>query len=69
MSSDDKVVLGIGISAMILTSIAAYITHVVWIVSALADDKGATAGQIILGLLGIFVPPVGVIHGLTVWFN
>jgi len=30
-------------------------------------DSGATAGQIILGVLGSALPPIGIIHGLVIW--
>ena len=52
-----------------LSAMVAWVTHVVWIVKALASDAGATAGQIVLGLLGAVIPPVGVIHGYIIWFS
>jgi hypothetical protein len=55
--------------AVILGSIAAWVTHIVWIVKALASEQGATVGQMVLGALGAFMPPVGVIHGLIIWFS
>lgn len=48
---------------------AAWITHVVWIVTILAGNAGATAGQIALGAIGAFFPPVGVIHGFLLWLS
>ena len=58
------VVMVLGFSCM-----AAWITHVVWGVNKLMSDAGATAGQIVLLLFGTFVPPIGVIHGLIIWFS
>lgn len=55
--------------AFFLTGIAAWLTHAVWIVRVLASDAGATVGQMVLGVLGVVVPPVGVIHGLVIWFT
>lgn len=54
---------------IIFGCIAAWLTHVIWIVKALASDAGATAGQIALGVIGAFMPPVGVIHGVIIWFS
>jgi hypothetical protein len=55
--------------AVVVTSLAAWLTHVVWIIQTLASPVGATAGQIVLGLLGIFIPPIGALHGLIIWFT
>lgn len=52
-----------------LSVAAAWVTHIVWIIKALSSDAGATAGQIVLGVLGAFIPPIGVIHGLILWFS
>lgn len=72
-SSSGEVALGIfavfGSLVLVIGAAAAWLTHVVWIVKALASTAGATAGQIVLGVLGAFVPPVGVIHGLILWFS
>lgn len=53
----------------IMGSIAAWITHVVWIVDKLASDHGATGGQMVLGGLGAIMPPIGVIHGVILWLS
>lgn len=60
-------ILAIGVG--ILSLIAAYITHIVWIVSTLAGPAGVTFGQFLLGFLGLFIPPIGVVHGLIIWFT
>lgn len=60
---------GFVVFGMVLASIAAWATHVVWIIRVLASDKGATAGQIVLGAVGAFMPPVGVVHGVMIWFG
>jgi len=60
---------GFFVIGILLTSMAAWCTHVIWIIKVLASDKGATAGQIVLGAVGAFMPPVGVVHGLMIWFG
>ena len=42
----------------------AWMTHAIWIINVLASSVGATTGQIVLGILGVVVPPIGVIHGV-----
>jgi len=62
--------LGIfGILSLGIITAAAWITHVVWIVKALASSSGATMGQMVLGGLGAFMPPIGVVHGIILWFS
>lgn len=58
-----------GMIAFIIAVFAAWATHVIWIIAKLASDAGATAGQMVLGALGAFMPPVGVIHGFMIWFG
>lgn len=53
--------------AMAVFSIAGWITHAVWIIRKLGGDVGATVGQMVLGALGIVMPPVGVLHGWLLW--
>lgn len=65
--------LGLGLVLAFIGSIAAcigaWVTHLVWVIGKLAGDGGVTLGQVILGILGLFVPPVGVIHGIMIWFG
>lgn len=63
------VIMFIGMVALFFAGIAAWATHVVWVISKLASDTGATAGQIVLGAVGAFMPPVGVVHGFMIWFG
>lgn len=54
---------------IILTPLAAWVTHIFWIISTLASSAGATVGQMVLGGIGAFMPPVGVVHGIMIWFG
>lgn len=60
---------GLSFLALALAVAVAWATHLVWVISKLASDEGATAGQVVLGLLGIFMPPIGIIHGVMIWFG
>ena len=55
--------------ALAVTAFASWATHIVWVISALASDAGATFGQMALGAIGAFMPPVGMIHGVMIWFG
>ena len=57
----------LGMMTFVMGIIGAWATHVVWIIKVLASDKGATLGQIVLGAVGTFFPPVGVVHGVMIW--
>lgn len=58
-----------GVLALIAVPVAAWTTHLIWIIRTLASDLGATVGQMVLGAIGAFMPPVGVVHGLLIWFG
>ena len=47
------------------TSLAAFVTHVVWSINAAAETGSAIA----LLIIGVFIPPVGVVHGVAIWFG
>jgi hypothetical protein len=49
---------------------AAWVTHIVWSVSKLAaTDPVMTVGQIVLAVIGAVAIPVGMIHGVMIWFG
>lgn len=52
-----------------LSLIGAWLTHVIWIIQTLSSEIGATMGQAVLGGIGAFMPPIGVIHGFMIWFG
>jgi hypothetical protein len=56
-------------AAMGIAAVAAWLTHLMWVISKLAGDAGVTLGQVMLAILGTFVPPIGVLHGIMIWFG
>lgn len=69
-SSDGGAIAGLFILIAGLTGMAAWVTHVIWIISTLSSvSPPATIGQMVLGGIGVFMPPVGVIHGFLIWFG
>lgn len=71
IDADDWVAISIvgALLASIATLVAAWVTHVVWVIKILAGSAGVTFGQLLLGFLGTFIPPVGIIHGFIIWFS
>lgn len=68
----DEIITGTLIIGLLLFMAAAFVawaTPIGWIITKLAGNAGITVGQFILALLGTFVPPVGIIHGVMIWFG
>ena len=63
------VVMSVGYLAFCIVCAAGWVRHVVWTIGKLASDQGATAGQMVLGAVGTFMPPIGVFHGFIIWFR
>lgn len=57
------------IFSLLVSWVAAWITHVFWSIKILSSSVGPTVGQIALGVLGAFCPPIGSIHGFMIWFG
>lgn len=66
---DAKGYAGLAILAFAVSCFGAWITHLVWVIGKLASDQGVTVGQVALGVIGAFMPPVGVVHGFMIWFG
>lgn len=66
---DRDVIVGFLFWSLMISWVGAWITHIVWIIKVLASSAGATVGQMVLGALGTFCPPVGIIHGFMIWFG
>lgn len=47
-----------------LAAVAAYFTHIWWIIGMLMADQPLYGGKVAIAILGLFVPPFGVLHGI-----
>ena len=47
---------------------AGWITHCIWWVKLLMNDEMDTIGEGVLAILGTVAPPIGVVHGIMLWF-
>lgn len=60
--------LVIAVIAAILTPIIAYINHIMWWIGLVMTDELDTMGELLLAIVGTFIPILGVIHGIILWF-
>ncbi len=58
----------LGVVALIMAPVAAYIAHVVWWINLCMTAQMDTAGEITLAILGTVIFPIGMIHGFILWF-
>ena len=54
----------VGLS-FVLTLLAGYITNILYIFSL---GQLTLTGETILSIIGVFIPPLGVLHGIYIWF-
>lgn len=69
VSVDWEGVAALTMIVFLLSAVAAYITHLVWIVQMLASDAGMTAGKVLLSVFGTLFFPLGILHGYVIWFT
>ena len=68
---------GLGTGLFTIAAIGSYGTHLWWSVKMLstmtsapgAEYVGPNIGQLAIGGVGTFMPPVGMIHGVMIWFG
>ena len=51
-----------------LASVAAWITHIYWSLSGLFSGSMNETNEYVVAILGVFLPPIGVVHGVYLWF-
>ena len=59
-----------GVAIFVALSVgAAWVTHVMWSIKLLLADTAAPIGHWLIAAAGVIVPPVGIIHGVMLWFG
>lgn len=58
----------VAIVSLVASCFAAYITHLYWTMTTLFGEDEMVLKEVALAILGAFFPPIGVIHGFTIWF-
>lgn len=66
---DWEAIFGLACIGFLISLVAAYVTHLVWIVQMLASDAGMTAGKVLLSVFGTLFFPLGILHGYVIWFT
>lgn len=63
-------IVGLGVIGQLLSlaALAAWITHVVWWIRLAMNEQLDTAGEFALAIIGTLFAPIGVIHGIILWF-
>lgn len=69
MNNNVGAIAGLSFIGFWIMCLASWVTHIIWIIGKLSSDVGATTGQMVLGGIGAFMPPVGMIHGVMIWFG
>ena len=52
----------------LLISIAGWVTHLWWSLSGLFTGTMDKTNEYVIAVLGVFIPPIGAIHGIYLWF-
>ena len=68
-SSSVMITAVIAMIALGLTVVAAYVTHIVVALKALLGAGEIEVAYAVLLAVGTFIPPVGIVHGVGVWFG
>jgi hypothetical protein len=56
------VVVAIGLIAGVAVG---YVSNIVWLIK---QDVITMSGEAIISIIGIILPPIGIIHGIYTWF-
>lgn len=51
--------------SFVLTLLIGYITNIIYIFNL---GQLTLTGETILSILGVFIPPLGALHGIYIWF-
>ena len=60
-----QLIAGILLLGFWLTLIGGYITNIIYIIKV---ESFTATGETILATIGVFLPPIGIIHGIYTWF-
>ena len=63
-----QISLALIVITLFLTGIVGYANHFIWVCFMLFTNQIDTASEILLSILGTFIPPLGVVHGLYLFF-
>jgi hypothetical protein len=59
----------LSIFGFILTGFAGWVTHILWVIGKITGVAPVTGGEMAIGVIGAFMPPIGAVHGVILWFS
>lgn len=68
MTIDTEDVVAFSVCAAVVSLPLAFLTHMIWTIKLLMGGAALAGGQVALMLIGIIVPPIGILHGYVLWF-
>ena len=60
-----QIIAGILLLGFWIALIGGYITNIIYLIKA---ESFIATNEAILATIGVFVPPLGIIHGIYTWF-
>ena len=60
-----RLIAGISLLGFWIALIGGYITNIIYLIKV---ESFIATNESILAIIGIFVPPLGIIHGIYTWF-
>ena len=60
-----QIIAGILLLGFWLTLIGGYITNIIYLIKA---ESFIATNEALLATVGVFIPPLGIIHGIYTWF-
>jgi len=67
MDADEKV--AVTLLFLVIAGVSAWVTHIVWVIGKITGSGPVTGGEMAIGVVGAFMPPIGAIHGVIIWFS
>lgn len=55
----------VAVIGLIMTTAIGYVSNIVWIIK---QDVIIMTGEMIISIIGVIIPPIGIIHGIYTWF-
>ena len=60
-----RLIVGILLLGFWIALIGGYITNIIYLIKA---ESFIATNEAILATIGVFIPPLGIIHGIYTWF-
>lgn len=66
-NTDGSIILGVLLfwASIVVTLIAGWINNIIWLFHI---DKFSWSGEQIISVIGVFLAPIGAVHGIYLWF-